>query len=121
MVVLPSRLESTVDDVMTKVRSAWHKRCELDEAPSFHAAANPNEEVFMSNEPSDPVERADKRREAIGTGDVKENADGTIEQREHGSMDASLVPKGKDHPEQGPYTPEHDHVDPDLEPDDDKK
>jgi hypothetical protein len=31
-------------------------------------------------------------------------------------MDASLVPKGKDHPEQGPYQPEHDHLDPDVEP-----
>jgi hypothetical protein len=70
----------------------------------------------MQNEPSDPVERADDRRKALGEGDVREKRDGTIEQREHGNMDASLVPKGKDHPEQGPYTPEHDHVDPDLEP-----
>ncbi|MDR5829308.1 hypothetical protein P9250_15580 [Caballeronia sp. LP006] len=71
----------------------------------------------MNSEPSDPVERADQRREAIGKGDVKEKADGTIEQREHGNMDASLVPKGKDHPEQGPYTPENDHIDPDVDPD----
>jgi hypothetical protein len=68
-------------------------------------------------EPSDPVERADKRRDALGAGDVTQNPDGTIEQKEHGSMDASLVPKGKDHPEQGPYEPEHDHLDPDVEPD----
>ncbi|MEA3127364.1 MAG: hypothetical protein QOD67_4383, partial [Caballeronia sp.] len=53
--------------------------------------------------------------------DVVEKADGSIEQREHGSMDASLVPKGKDHPEQGAYVPEHDHVDPDLEPDTTRK
>ena len=71
----------------------------------------------MSEEPSDPVERADKRRKAVGAGDVIEKPDGTIEQREHGSMDASLVPKGKDHPEHGPYVPEHDHIDPDVEPD----
>ncbi|KMZ11176.1 hypothetical protein BHUM_06221 [Candidatus Burkholderia humilis] len=72
----------------------------------------------MEQEPSDSVERADKRREALGDGDgdVKQKGDGTIEQREHGNMDASLVPKGKDHPEQGPYVPEHDHKDPDLEP-----
>ena len=70
----------------------------------------------MKPEPSDPVERADQRREAIGEGDVKEKSDGTIEQREHGNMDASLVPKGKDHPEQGPYTPENDHIDPDVDP-----
>ncbi|MEA3111938.1 MAG: hypothetical protein QOG58_1737 [Caballeronia sp.] len=75
----------------------------------------------MNPEPSDPVERADKRREALGQGDVVEKADGSIEQREHGSMDASLVPKGKDHPEQGAYVPEHDHVDPDLEPDTTRK
>lgn len=55
----------------------------------------------MNPEPSDPVERADKRREAIGEGEVKEKPDGTIEQRGHGSMDPTLVPKGKDHPEQG--------------------
>ncbi|MDR5816019.1 MULTISPECIES: hypothetical protein [unclassified Caballeronia] len=71
----------------------------------------------MNNEPSDPVERADQRREELGAGDVDEKPDGTIRQREHGNMDASLVPKGKDHPEEGAYTPEHDHKDPDLEPD----
>lgn len=70
----------------------------------------------MKSEPSDPVERADERRKAIGSGDISEKPDGTIEQKEHGSMDASLVPKGKDHPEQGPYVPEHDHIDPTLEP-----
>ncbi|WP_250515442.1 hypothetical protein [Caballeronia sp. INDeC2] len=70
----------------------------------------------MQNEPSDPVERADERRKTLGEGDVKEKADGTIEQREHGNMDASLVPKGKEHPDEGPYTPEHDHIDPDVEP-----
>ncbi|SAL50053.1 hypothetical protein AWB64_05273 [Caballeronia sordidicola] len=63
----------------------------------------------------DPVEHADERRKALGDGDVTEYADGTIEQKEHGSMDASLVPKGKDHPEQGPCVPEHDHLDPDVE------
>jgi hypothetical protein len=70
----------------------------------------------MKPEPSDPVERADKRRAELGAGDVRQNADGTIEQKEHGSMDASLVPKGKDHPEQGSYQPEHDQLDPDVEP-----
>lgn len=70
----------------------------------------------MQHEPSDPVERADKRRNDLGEGDVKEKSDGTIEQREHGNMDPSLVPKGKDHPEEGPYVPEHDHVDRDVEP-----
>ncbi|WP_144110278.1 DUF2382 domain-containing protein [Paraburkholderia sp. BCC1886] len=67
----------------------------------------------MNPEPSDPVERADQRRQAVGNGDVTEKADGTIEQRPHGNMDETLVPKGKDHPEQGPYVPEHDGVDPD--------
>ncbi|MDR5826143.1 hypothetical protein [Caballeronia sp. LZ043] len=71
----------------------------------------------MNPEPSDPVERADKRKEELGAGDVRENGDGTIEQKEHGNMDASLVPKGKDHPEQGPYQPEHDLIDPDSSPD----
>jgi len=70
----------------------------------------------MNQEPSDPVERADQRREQLRDEDVKVKSDGTVEQRPHGSMDATLVPKGKDHPAQGPYTPEHDHVDPDLEP-----
>ncbi|WP_167390496.1 hypothetical protein [Caballeronia pedi] len=30
---------------------------------------------------------------------------GTIEQREHGNIDVSLVPKGKEHPDDGPYAP----------------
>ena len=68
------------------------------------------------SEPSDPVERADKRREGIVDPDTRVASDGTVHQREHGSMDASLVPKGKDHPEQGPYEPNHDHLDPDVEP-----
>ncbi|WP_408234791.1 MULTISPECIES: hypothetical protein [Paraburkholderia] len=67
-------------------------------------------------EPSDPVERADQRRQSTQDRDVKLRPDGTVEQREHGSMDASMLPKGKDHPDEGPYVPEHDHVDPDLEP-----
>ena len=46
----------------------------------------------MQNEPSDPVERADERRKTLGEGDVKEKRDGTIEQREHGNIDPSLVP-----------------------------
>ncbi|EKS70194.1 hypothetical protein BURK_018990 [Burkholderia sp. SJ98] len=75
------------------------------------------QENAMNREPSDPVQRADERREALGEGDVKEKSDGTIEQREHGNIDPTLVPKGKDHPEQGPYTPEHDLKDPDTSPD----
>lgn len=71
----------------------------------------------MNPEPSDPVERADQRREALGDGDVIQKPDGTIEQRPHGNMDETLVPKGKDHPEEGPYVPEHDGVDPDSSPD----
>ncbi|MDR5763159.1 MULTISPECIES: hypothetical protein [unclassified Caballeronia] len=70
----------------------------------------------MQSEPSDPLERADERRKALGEGDIKEKGDGTIEQREHGNIDPTLVPKGKDHSEEGPYVPEHDHVDLDLEP-----
>jgi len=70
----------------------------------------------MNSEPSDPVERADKRREDLGAGDIVQKPDGTIEQKAHGNMDASLVPKGMDHPEVGPYVPEHDHVDPEVEP-----
>lgn len=73
----------------------------------------------MNPEPADPVERADKRRADLGNGDVTIKHDGSVKQKEHGSMDASLVPKDKDHPEQGPYEPEHDHLDPDLEPDGD--
>lgn len=71
----------------------------------------------MNPEPSDPVERADQRRQASGHGDVEEKSDGTIEQRPHGNMDETLVPKGKDHPDEGPYVPEHDLVDPDSSPD----
>lgn len=66
--------------------------------------------------PSDPVEMAEQRKRAVKDGDVTVEADGTVRQRPHGSMDETLLAKGKDHPEQGPYTPEHDHVDPDLEP-----
>jgi hypothetical protein len=70
----------------------------------------------MNHEPSDPVERADQRRQSTGDGDVKIKPDGTVEQRVHGNMDETMVPKGKEHPEEGPYVPEHDHLDPDLEP-----
>ncbi len=49
-------------------------------------------------EPSDPVERADKRRESIVDPDTGVASDRTVHQREHGSMDASLVAKEKDHP-----------------------
>ena len=71
----------------------------------------------MNPEPSDPVERADQRRETMEEHDVTVKSDGTVKQRVHGNMDATQVPKGKEHPSEGPYTPEHDHVDPDLEPD----
>lgn len=71
----------------------------------------------MNREPSDPVERADQRREARGDGDIIKKPDGTIEQRPHGNMDETLVPKGKDHPDEDPYVPEHDLVDPDTSPD----
>lgn len=73
--------------------------------------------VEQRNEaPSDPVEMAEQRKRAVQDGDVSVEADGSVHQRPHGSMDETLLAKGKDHPEQGPYTPEHDHVDPDLEP-----
>ncbi|MGF6768710.1 hypothetical protein P3T18_001180 [Paraburkholderia sp. GAS199] len=71
----------------------------------------------MNPEPSDPVERADQRRQASVNADVKEKPDGTVEQQPHGNMDETRVPKGKDHPESGPYVPEHDLVDPDSSPD----
>jgi hypothetical protein len=70
----------------------------------------------MNKEPSDPVERADQRRQSSGTGDVSVESDGSVKQKPHGSMDATIVPPGPEHPEQGPYIPEHDHVDPDVEP-----
>jgi hypothetical protein len=59
----------------------------------------------MNSEPSDPVERADQRQEALGDGDITHKPDGTIEQRPHGNMDETLVPKGKDHPRGGPVHP----------------
>ncbi|MFP3647485.1 hypothetical protein [Paraburkholderia sp. SIMBA_054] len=37
-------------------------------------------------------------------------------QKPHGNIDETLIPEGKDNPDQGPYMPEHDHVDPDLQP-----
>ena len=67
------------------------------------------------NEPADPVERADARRAQQQSGDVKVTSDG-VEQRKHGSMDATQVPKGKAHPEQGAYEPVHDKVVPDTDP-----
>ncbi|CAB3786980.1 hypothetical protein LMG27177_02116 [Paraburkholderia fynbosensis] len=70
----------------------------------------------MNHEPSDPVERADQRRQRTGDGDVKLRPDGAVEQRAHGNMDETMVPKRKEHPDEGPYVPEHDHLDPDLEP-----
>lgn len=71
----------------------------------------------MHPEPSDPVERADQRREALGDGEITQKADGTIEPRPHGNMDETLVPKGKDHPDEGPHVPEHDGADPGSSPD----
>ncbi|WP_244173309.1 hypothetical protein [Caballeronia temeraria] len=37
-------------------------------------------------------------------------------QRDRGNIDPSLVPKGKEHPGEGLDAPEHNRVDPDLEP-----
>ncbi|MGN6665898.1 MAG: hypothetical protein ACTHKH_02825 [Trinickia sp.] len=68
-----------------------------------------------SKEPADPVERADARRAQQPAGDVKVTSDG-VEQRRHGNMDATQVPKGKEHPEQSSYEPVHDKVVPDTDP-----
>lgn len=68
-------------------------------------------------EAADPVERADARRKAQRDGDVDVRPDGTVEQKPHGNMDSTLVPKGLDHPEQGPYEAEHDKKVPDVDPD----
>lgn len=68
------------------------------------------------HELADPVERADARRIAKEDGnDVTVHKDGTVEQRPHGNMDSTLLPKGKDHPEEGAYLPEHDGVNPDTD------
>jgi hypothetical protein len=66
-------------------------------------------------EPADPVARADARREQRQDRDVKVTSKG-VEQRPHGNMDPTLIPKGKDHPEQGPYEPVNDKVVPDTDP-----
>ncbi|WP_446728053.1 hypothetical protein [Paraburkholderia sp. SG-MS1] len=90
------------------------------EPPGDSTEAKPTpphlKENEMNHEPSDPVERADQRRQSTGDGDVKIRPDGAVEQRAHGNMDETMVPKGKEHPDEGPYVPEHDHLDPDLEP-----
>lgn len=69
----------------------------------------------MNKVPLDPVERADQRRQSSGSSDVSVESDGSVKQKLHGSIDATVAPPGSEHPEQGPYIPEH-HVDPDLEP-----
>jgi len=66
---------------------------------------------------ADPVERADARRKAQREGDVDVRPDGTVEQKPHGNMDSTLVPKGREHPEQGSYEAEHDRKVPDVNPD----
>jgi hypothetical protein len=66
---------------------------------------------------TDPVERADHRRESQVGHDVTVERDGTVAQEPHGNMDETLVARGKDHPEQGPYTPDHDQLDPALQTD----
>ncbi|MGN6319341.1 hypothetical protein [Trinickia sp.] len=68
-------------------------------------------------EPADPVERADARRtqQQQQRGDVKVTPEG-VEQRSHGSIDATQTPKGKPHPEKGAYEPVHDKVVPDTDP-----
>lgn len=65
---------------------------------------------------SDPVERADVRRNTEGEGDVHVRRDGKVEQRPHGNMDPTLTPKGKDFPDEGPFEPEHDKKVPDVDP-----
>jgi hypothetical protein len=67
-------------------------------------------------EPADPVERADARRAQQHDNDVKVTREG-VDERPHGNMDPSLLPEGKDHPEQGAYQPVHDKVVPDTDPD----
>jgi hypothetical protein len=66
---------------------------------------------------ADPVERADRRRESQTDHDVTIERDGKVVQKPHGNMDETLIPSSKDHPEQGPYEPEHDQLDPALHPD----
>jgi hypothetical protein len=66
---------------------------------------------------TDPVERADHRRESEYEHDVTIERDGQVTQEPHGNMDETSVPSGKDHPEQGPHAPEHDQRDPALQPD----
>ena len=56
----------------------------------------------MKQEPSDPVERADERRQSIRDRDVHIDRDGTVHQREHGNMDASQVPKERTIRNRGP-------------------
>ncbi|MFM0630819.1 hypothetical protein [Paraburkholderia xenovorans] len=70
----------------------------------------------MSHEPSDPVERADQRRHSPGSRDVTIEPDGSVRQKPHGNMDETMVPAKPEHPDEGPVVPEHDHVDPDVEP-----
>ena len=81
-----------------------------DEGSDLSAAEQRNEA------PNDPVEMAEQRKDAVKDGDVSVESDGTVHQKPHGNMDETLLAKGKDQPGQGPYVPEHDHVDPDLEP-----
>jgi hypothetical protein len=77
-----------------------------------NTAAREDHEKF-----ADPVARADHRRESQDQHDVTIDNDGAVKQKPHGSMDASAVPRGKEHPEQGPYEPGHDQLDPALQPD----
>jgi hypothetical protein len=93
------------------------KACHLFAAFDLHIFTG--EEIMgddKQQEPADPVERADERRARQQDTDVKVTPEG-VEQRPHGNMDPTLIPKGKDHPEQGPYEPVHDEVVPDTDPD----
>jgi hypothetical protein len=67
---------------------------------------------------TDPVEHADHRHESeCGHDDVTIERDGEVAQEPHGNVDETSIPSGEDHPKQGPHAPEHDQLDPALQPD----
>ncbi|MBB5404639.1 hypothetical protein OKW50_001020 [Paraburkholderia youngii] len=71
----------------------------------------------LPNDPAnDPVEMAEQRKHAVKDGDVAVESDGSVHQNPHGNMDETLLAKGKDHPEQGPYAPQTRPRRSDLEP-----
>ncbi|GAB2920787.1 hypothetical protein GCM10027093_69440 [Paraburkholderia jirisanensis] len=66
---------------------------------------------------TNPIERANRCPESQHNHEGSNERNGTVEQKLHDGTDETLPPRGEDRPEKAPSTPDHDQLDPALQPD----